>query len=459
MYTSGMKIQKIHPPPQRVVLEQVPLESVFQLYTRVLSREYFEQLSQQLGIATAKSIFNWMTIIYGMILQRLSSKGTLNAIMADLISVLDQFSDHRRVRDKTVSANPGGFCRARGRMAMSVVEGSFDHLFETLHRQGIRTADEPSEFLLDGTTLTLQATPELKKVYPPARNQHGESHWPIMRVVVAHSLRTGFATRPAWSSKDISEQVLADQAIEYLPPGSTIIADRNFGVFSTAYHAFTTGHPVILRMTEARAQALGGHGLNNGMDLKVTWTPSAWERKNHPHLPDEAQISGRLVVQKIEHNDKVEKLYLFTTREDPAEALVTLYGKRWNVETDLRSLKRTVRLHTLNTETPDMVAKELVIGVAAYNIVHMFMNSAAEKTGLEPRDLSFSRVQDFVYAALPILMRTTSPEEIDEQLQLLLQRIASCKLPRRKKRRSYPRKVWMRRRTFPPYPTAKRESE
>ncbi len=163
-------------------------------------------------------------------------------------------------------------------------------------------------------------------------------------------------------------------------------------------------------------------------------------------------------MQRIEQNGKPVKLYIFTTREDPIDEILALYGQRWYVETDLRSLKRTVRLHALNSETPDMVAKELVLGVAAYNLVHTFMEAAAKKAGLEPRELSFSRAQDYVYAAMPILLRTTSPSEIEEQLQQLLRLVASCKLPKRKKRRSYPRKIWIRGRTFPTYQN-KRKTE
>lgn len=452
-----MKIQKIHAYVRTAAREEAPIESVFELYQRTFYPEFFDRLSQELGIRRAKSIFTWTAVIYGMILQRLSGKGTLNATMADLIPVLPNFSDHKRVKEKTVSANPGGFCRARGRMPMRAVESSFDHLFESLHGEGGSVLDGRAAFLLDGSSLTLEPTPELLKAYPPARNQHGASHWPIMRVVVAHDLNTGLACRPAFGPmcgpNALSEQALADELIDRLPAGSCIIGDRNFGIFATAYRAFKTGRPVVLRLTEARAQALGGIGLNCGMDHRVLWKPSARDRKNHPSLPADAQISGRLLVQRIEQDGKPVKLYIFTTREEPIDEIAAIYGQRWNIETDLRSLKRTVRLHALNSETADMVVKELVLGVAAYNLVHTFMEAAAHKAGLDPRELSFSYAQDHVYAALPALMTAASPREINEGLQQLLHRVASCKLPKRKKRRSYPRKIWMRRRSFQIYPT------
>jgi hypothetical protein len=41
-------------------------------------------------------------------------------------------------------------------------------------------------FLVDGSSLQLQHTPPLVKKFPPGHNQHGENHWPVMRIVVFH---------------------------------------------------------------------------------------------------------------------------------------------------------------------------------------------------------------------------------------------------------------------------------
>jgi len=70
-------------------------------------------------------------------------------------------------------------------------------------------------------------------------------------------------------------------------------------------------------------------------------------------------------------------LYLFTTLPLTVEQLVQLYGQRWNVETDLRSLKRTVDLQVLHCKSADMIAKELVLAIVGYNLVRAVMNAAA----------------------------------------------------------------------------------
>ena len=85
--------------------------------------------------------------------------------------------------------------------------------------------------------------------------------------------------------------------------------------------------------------------LQPGFDQQVCWRPSAWEREQHPDLPADACVRGRLIVQQVTASDGSSvTLYLFTTLLLTVEQLVQLYGQRWNVETDLRSLKRTVDL-------------------------------------------------------------------------------------------------------------------
>jgi hypothetical protein len=149
-----------------------------------------------------------------------------------------------------------------------------------------------------------------------------------------------------------------------------------------------------------------------------------------------------LIVQRVTASDGSSvTLYLFTTLQLTVEQLVQLYGQRWDVETDLRSLKRTVGLQVLRCKSTNMIAKELVLAIVGYNLVRAVMNAAAEELNLDPRRLSFSRSQDVVTAALPGLA-ATAPAEYQARLRRMLRLVASCKLPDRSGRRSAPREVW-----------------
>jgi len=299
-------------------------------------------------------------------------------------------------------------------------------------------------FILDGSSLEMPHTAELAEAYPP----HPKSHWPVLLMLVAQDLTTGLAERPCWGPmygpQAVSEQALTERILGRLPEHSVLLGDINFGVFSVAFAATQRGHDVLLRLQPNRAGSVGrGLPLRSGLDQQVCWRPSAYERKRHPDLPADACVRGRLIVQQVQaSNGSLVTLYLFTTLALTVEQLIPLYGHRWNVETDLRSLKRTVDLQVLRCKSADMIAKELVLSIAGYNLVRAVMNAAAEQYQLDPRRLSFSRSQDVVNAALPGLAAAPAPAQYQARLRRMLQLVASCKLPDRSNRRSTPRAVW-----------------
>ncbi len=143
------------------------------------------------------------------------------------------------------------------------------------------------------------------------------------------------------------------------------------------------------------------------------------------------------------------KLCLFTTLDLSPHELLDLYRLRWNIETDLRSLKRTVNLHHLHSKAVAMAEKEIVLAVAAYNLVRAILFLAAHRAGLAPRQLSFAGAHAAVMAALPGLDRASSTAEYNQRMDCLLDYVMQARLPHRKRKRSYPRRVWGQGASFP----------
>lgn len=68
----------------------------------------------------------------------------------------------------------------------------------------------------------------------------------------------------------------------------------------------------------------------------------------------------------------------------------------------LRSLKQTLHLHTLRYTTPDMAAKQLAPGVAAYNFIRAAIYAAVCGRRIQIHAKSaFSHAQDVVNARPP----------------------------------------------------------
>ena len=278
-----------------------------------------------------------------------------------------------------------------------------------------------------------------------------------MRVLVAHDVDSGLATPPCWGPLDgpaaVSEQGLAQQRIPRLPAGCVILGDRNLGVFSLAYHATQHQHPCLWRLTQARAQKVYGEGMPpaSKTDQAIRWSPSREDLRNNPEIPRAAYVHGRLLACKVrDARGNGRKLYFFAACLDlePAQIL-KMYGYRWRIETDLRALKREVRLHMINAKSPAMVDKELVLGVAAYNLIRATMSQAAAALHLDPRQLSFSLTQDSINAFMPAFAQASSDAERQNLMDQMLRVLAQSTLPRRRKRRSAPRMIWLRPCPFP----------
>ena len=428
------------------------------IYRAAVPREFFEDLRRQAQLRAEGGVFVTAVVVWLMMWQRLTPKGTLSAAVQEVLENRPEalLRPHKRRTEETLSSESAAYCKARGRLKKEVAEQVSDRIFQYL------MADRPEAlpglglqaFLIDGSSETLTANEELIEAYPPAENQHGTSHFPILRIVVAHDLVSGIAARPRWGpmygDRAVSEQELAIEVMGQLPTGSVVVWDRNFGTFYCTYQAQQQQHPVVTRLTVTRARCLLGGKLPQEVDREIDWIPSPYDRREHKDLPCDAHVRGRLISVRVFKNGQPIQLYLFTTLPLTVAQIVQLYGYRWNIEMDLRSLKRTVNLHTLTCKSVDMVAKELVLGVSAYNLVRSTMYSAARTAGIDPRALSFSRVQDVVCACLPSLSAASSPEEYQRVVDRILKRAAQCRLPQRRSLRpSYPRAVWGHNNPFP----------
>jgi hypothetical protein len=429
------------------------------LFKAALPAGFFHQQRRTAGLPPEEEgVYTTAVVVMLMILQRLvPGKGTLGGAVQQLLSgrLGDLVPEHKRITDGTLSGNNGSYSRARSRLPILVVEMAGDQVVEYLlagQKEALPGLGRQA-FLLDGSSVDLPHTPALIKAYPPASNQRGDAHFPMMRVLVAHDLVSGIALRPAWGpmygSQAVSEQFLAEQVIDRLPEGSIIVCDRNFGVFSVNWYTHQKNHPILARLTDSRARSLNGGKLPSQADQWMDWKPSRWDRTAHPDLPADACIRVRFIATQVVRKGKVIQLYLVTTLDLPVEQILELYGFRWNIELDLRSLKQTVHLHSLRSKTPAMAEKELVLGVTAYNFVRATIWVATQAANLDPRRISFSGAQDVVNACLPNLQAARSEEEYAVVLEDMLRRIAQCKLPQSHHRQSYRRAVWPRRGNFP----------
>ena len=184
-------------------------------------------------------------------LQRLGGGKSLAAIVKDVITYNQDFlPDNKRVREGTISERSGAYSRARKRLPLEMVQQFAGQVSESLVDQSPSWFGDQRAYIIDGTTMTLSPTSSLRDAYPPATNQFGETVWPVMMLMVAHSM-------------------------------------------------VGTGHDLLFRLTKSRFKSMRRSAelvgkTEHSVCYRLTWKPSSKERKSNPDLPDDASLEANL---------------------------------------------------------------------------------------------------------------------------------------------------------------------
>ncbi len=347
------------------------------------------------------------------------------------------------------------YSKARRRLPLQWVRDCFLKLAAALARLGDGLGPELPIQLLDGSTKRLRPHGDIAQEFPAHRTRRKKSYWCVARVLVSFCAQSGLAMGALIASIHVSEQALAVQLILEAAKRVLYIGDRNFGVWRIVRAAVQSGGHALVRLTEVRARRLfGKKHLPARLDLAVVWTPSSHDQLD-PGLNKES-VQGRLIIIRGRRRGfRAQTLYLFTTLTDPTayppKRLLELYGWRWQVELDFRTLKSTMQMDQSETKSSEMARKEFYVGLMAYNLVRGLMVIAAEQAGCSPLQLSFAKVHGLLALMLTeLFLDWMSGPLCRQRLLWLLEEASAAKLPRRRKPRpNEPRAQYHKPQVFP----------
>lgn len=345
------------------------------------------------------TVYTTLTTLWMLTLQRLGGGRSLEEIVKKtLTSHRDILPDNKRVREGTLSENSSAFSAARHRLTVAAAERYLDSVAGSIIDTCPEVRNDRKAFIIDGTTFKLAPTDELREVYPPSKNQLGETVWPILMLTVAHELRSGAALRPEFGAmygdKNTSEARQAAAIACRIPAGSIVLADAGYGIFSVVHAMTGRGHDVLFRLTKSRFQAMRRKAelidqTPTSKRYQLNWIPSAKDRKTNPELPEEAMIAVEIHEVALPGS---EPLYLVTQMPLCSQSAADLYARRYDVEHDIRDLKVTLGVEKIRAQSEEMVRKEILCSMVAYNLVVQLRRQAAVRVNLPPRRLSFTGV-------------------------------------------------------------------
>ena len=192
-------------------------------------------------------------------------------------------------------------------------------------------------------------------------------------------------------------------------------------------------------------------------DLLIHWNRPVRNKNSSYSQEDWEGLPEKLLLRQIkvrvnQPGFRVTTFHIITTlldvNEYPADDIADLYFQRWDVELFFRDIKTTMGMDILRCKTPDMVRKEIIMHLIAYNCIRCLMFEAAKEKDVRVRRISFKGSVQALRQWEPHLNQAKiSRQERDRLIRHLYESIASNIVPERPGRRE-PRAVKRRPKNF-----------
>ena len=359
------------------------------------------------------------------------------------------------VTGRVVSTNSGGFCSAKAKIPAEAVRqiacdlaASAEKLSRKHDDLSLPINEELAEerltpmvlamvrgrsitgriLMADGFTVDAADTEANQADFPQNPCQQPGLGFPIARNVGLFSATTGLlmdAQMAAYSGKGTGETNLFRPMIDNLARGDLLLADGYYCTYWILAACLARGVNVVMKNHHKREDHPKDCKPINSNERLVQWI-----KPDRPDWMDDAQyesvsdsITVRLVDIEIdEEGFRCESYTAATTlldhREYDRQWIGQAYRLRWNVETDIASVKVTEGLEHLRSKDPQGMAREFWSGLLAYNLIRLKMLQAAYSRNREARSLSFATTHQLLSNQL-VAVVNASDKSIDGAVKFI----------------------------------------
>ena len=411
-------------------------------FEQTLSADQIQKVFEQHdGMFAVGAIYGTAVVLWAFLGQVLQD-GKMAACQAAVASII---AYQKLLSLPTPTNDTGDYCRARSKLK----EEAISELAVTVARQTEQQCDEQWLFqgkhvkLVDGFTFTMPDTPRNQAQYPQQKAQEPGLGFPIARCVAVVSLATACVNDLAigpYAGKQTGETALLRKLMGVFEPGDVALLDRYYCSFMMLAAMIAQGVDVCCRKHHLRKTDFRRGKRLGKCDHLIIWhrpvqRPQWMDEETYQSLPE--TLTLREIKYSItEPGFRTKSIIVITTLTAPeefsAEAIAELYGYRWNVELDIRSIKCNLNLDHVRCKSPEMVRRELWTTILAYNLIRSTAAGAAMLHDVKPREISFTSTGQFVLAAWAVIsLGKISKQALLDYAQTMLENIANCRVANR----------------------------
>jgi hypothetical protein len=355
------------------------------------------------------------------------------------------------------SFTPSAYCQARARLPLVVIQ----NLLRRVCDAAMVATRQPTHlwlgrhrvFHIDGSTFSMSDTPELCEAFGLPYGPESGCGFPTAHLLVLFHAQTGLLL-DAWASPlRTSDVAQLPQAHADLGPGDVLIGDENFSSYAHLamlmrlglHGLFPMHRQRVVDFTPGRAhsRACCGRERIAGMPRSRWITSLGWQdqlveyfkpqdlpawmsREEYDALPESIVVRElRRTVRRsgLENVTLTMVTTLLDSAAYPAGELRELRVRRWDVETNLRHLKITMKMDVLRCKTEQGVRKELAVFCLVYNLVRVVMLEAARRQEIAVARVSFADALKWMRHARPgdvlpdLIVNPRRPDRVEPRCQ------------------------------------------
>jgi hypothetical protein len=316
-----------------------------------------------------------------------------------------------------LSVTGEAYCKARARLPLELFERLMEAVASAVNAHVPAAWQGHRVWHLDGSACSMPDTPPLQEAFGQPEAQRPGCGFPVAHLLTLFDASTGFLLRVLPAPLRTHDQSQAPRVHEAFRPGDVVVADRGFcsythlallnlaGVFAlfrihqATIVNFQKGRPHSRRVT-GQASSRWVQSLGKQDQIVESFKPSERPKWMTPEVF--ARLPASMFLRELRYRInrpgfRVREVTLVTTLLDalryPAAELAKLYLQRWQVETNLRHLKQTLRMDVLRTKTVDGIRKELAMFAIVYNLVRTVMLRHAKRQRVPAIRISFIDAQ------------------------------------------------------------------
>ena len=350
-------------------------------------------------------IYTPVKTVFTFIKQVLSPDKSLKKAVAGV--VVEQISAGKN----KVSENTGPYSKARKRLPENTVKELVKEVGKSPAKNAPKGWKPYGRELksFDGTTVKMADTKMNQKSFPQHKNQKKGAGFPLARLVAVMSLTVGTVLNyavDAYKGKGTGESSLLRSIFDSIEKDDIVLGDRYFPNFFLIADLNKIGADGIFR-----GQSQRHYDFRTGERLGKNDHIVFWNRPNKPEWMDQEKYDSypeKMQVREFKVSGNVYVTTFINSKKYHKKELASIYGRRWEIEINLTSIKSIMNMDMLSSKTPDMVKKEIGIHFLAYNVIRIIMAEACATHNSLPWKISFKCTVQLLNEFMPHFLNSSN---------------------------------------------------